>query len=205
MSADNQKRDGQGRFKKKLFKAPDLSQPTAPKVSVPKETKKETKITRLLKPKKQVVIPEYNPVEEAMKVEAGLGKSKGIFGKKKQAQARQAVEEKFGEIDWNPESKFQELLPSELETSAIQSLGGPTPEKELREYSGKTGKVFKLKGPEPEIVKVAELALLTFVEVEESLELESENPFRNSAHVIISIDEYDVRLTLAEIIFIPRG
>jgi hypothetical protein len=205
MSADNQKRDGQGRFKKKMFKAPDLSFPAAPKISAPSEPKKETPLSRLLKPKKQVVIPEYNPVEEALRLEAGLSKPKGVFGRKKQAEARKAAEDKFGEIDWNPNSKFEEVTPSELETSAIQSLGGPTPEKELRQHSGKSGKVFKLKGAEPEIVKVAELALLTFVEADESLSLESDNPFRNHPHVIISIDEHDVRLHLNEVIFLPKG
>lgn len=205
MSADNQKRDSQGRFKKKMFKAPDLSFPSAPKVVAPVEPKKENKIYKLFKPKKQIVIPEYNALEEAIKVEAGLSKPKGLFGKKKQEEARRAVEDKFGVIDWNPEARFEEINPSELETSMLQSLGGPTPEADLRSYSGKQGKVFRIKDSDKEIVKIAEVALLTFVEVEESLELDADNSFRNSAHVVISIDEHDVRLNLEEVIFIPKS
>ncbi len=203
MPAENQKRDSQGRFKKKMFKAPDLSSPTAPKVAIPSQPKKQNPISKLLKPKKEVVIPIYNPVEEAAKMETALDKPKGLFGKKKQEKARKEVEGKFGLIDWNPESKFEEITPDELETTMIQSLGGPTPINDLRRMSGSQGKVFKIKN-DGDIVKIAELALLTFVEAEESLELESENEFRNIEHVVVSIEDYDVRLTVNEVIFIQK-
>ena len=204
MSADNQKRDSQGRFKKKMFKAPDLSFPSAPKIAAPAEPKKENKLTKLLKPKKQIVIPEYNALEEAIKVEAGLTKPKGFFGKKKQEEARKAVEEKFGEIDWNPEAKFDEVTSQDLATESIQTLGVPTSESDLRKHSGKVGRLFKIKEATGEVVKVAESALLTFVEIEDSLSLDSDNPYRNVAHIMISIDEYEVRLNLNEVIFVPK-
>jgi hypothetical protein len=201
-----QKRDKIGRFKKKGPTLPSFDSPlSAPPKLVEKEEKKQKSILEKFKPKK-IVIPEYNPVVEAKKIEEALETPKGWGAKKKQATLRAEVEDKFGDINWDPEARLPREDMTELDTVAISSLNGPTPVEQLKEYSGKTGKAFRFTREadgSPIITKIAENATLMFVDINESLTLPQDNLYRNIEHVILKIGEHEVRLPLTEIIFTP--
>lgn len=206
--ADNQKRDSIGRFKKKRISAPAFDAPSSalPKLKEP-EKKVKPSILDKMKPKK-LVIPEYNPILEAARLENALAKPKGLFGKKKQLELQKEVERKFGEIDWNLEAKFEDGSLSEEETVSITTYTSATSRDLLRSYDGKTGRAYRFiesDSGETDVVKIAESAELRFVEISESLDLEQDNLLRNQEHVIIMIGEHKVRLALNTIIFKPSN
>jgi hypothetical protein len=205
---DNQKRDSIGRFKKKRLKGPsfDTSNSSVPRLKE-SEAKAKPSILEKIKPKK-FIMPEYNPVLEAMKLESALSKPKGLFGKKKQLELKKEVERKFGDIDWNPDAKFEETTLSEEETASISTYDSPTSRDSLRSYDGRTGRAYrfiKSDSDEITIVKIAENAELKFVEIAESLDLDQNDILRNQEHVIIVIGDHNVRLPLNTIIFKPKN
>lgn len=201
-----QKRDNLGRFKKKGPSLPSFDSPLSapPKLSKP-EDKKPQSILDKFKPKK-LVIPNYNPVVEATKIEEALKKPTGWGAKKKQAILRAEVESTFGEIDWDPNAVLPVEELTESDTVMITTLNGPTAKSQLIEYSGKNGKAFRFTQEvdgTPNITKIAENAVLHFVTIEESLTLGPENIYRNIEHVSLMIGTHEVRLPLEEIIFSP--
>lgn len=206
--SENQKRDRLGRFKKKGPSLPTFDSPISapPKLDIPEKAKPKSVLEKF-KPKK-IVIPEYNPVVEANKVENALKPAKGWGAKKKQAALRAEVEDKFGEIDWDPNATLPREEMTSADTVAITTLNGPTPKATLIEYSGRNGKAFRftieLDGT-PNITKIAENATLKFVPINESLTLAQDNIYRNTEHVLLIIGTYEARLPLTEIIFAPHS
>jgi hypothetical protein len=204
---DKQKRDSIGRFKKKRPQAPSFD---APKSTLPKlkesDTRTKPSLLEKMKPKR-INIPEYNPVLETERLEKAISKPKGLFGRKKQLELKKEVESKFGDIDWNLDTKFDEIDLSDEETASIGTYTSPTPRDILRSYDGKTGRAYRFiesESGEINIVKIAENAELRFVEIAESLDLEQIDPLRNQEHIIIIIGEHKVRLPLNTIIFNPK-
>jgi hypothetical protein len=201
-----QKRDKIGRFKKKGPTLPSFDSPiSAPPKLGEKEEKKQKSILEKFKPKK-IVIPEYNPIVEAKKLEEALEIPKGWGAKKKQAALRAEVEDKFGDINWDPNARLPREEMTESDTVAISTLDGPTPIEKLKEYSGNSGKAFRFMREadgSPLITKIAENATLIFVDINESLTLSQENIYRNIEHVLLKIGDYEARLPLEEIIFTP--
>lgn len=205
--SDEQKRDRLGRFKKKGPKMPTFDSPISapPKLILPEE-KKQKSVLEKFKPKK-IVIPEYNPVVEAAKVEDALKPAKGWGAKKKQETLRAEVEDKFGEINWDPNATLPREEMNSEDTTVIMALNGPTSKEKLIEFSTKNGKAFRfvreLDGT-PNITKIAENATMRFIPLNESLTLPEDNIYRNTEHVLLTVGTQEARLPLTEIIFSPH-
>lgn len=208
MSDERQKRDSQGRFKKKGLSLPSFDSPvgTPPKLVEPEKEKKKSILDKF-KPKK-LVIPEYNPVVESKKLEEAMLEPKGWGAKKKQAALRDEVENTFGEIDWDPETRFPRVELTEEDTTAISTYAGPTSLEKLKSYDGIAGRAYRFNkklDDDISITKIAERVVLRFITLENSLSLTLENPNRNREHILLAVGDYEVRLPTSEVIFIPAN
>jgi hypothetical protein len=206
MSDERQKRDSQGRFKKKGLSLPSFDSPlsTPPKLAEPEKEKKKSVLDKF-KPKK-LVIPEYNPVIESKKLAEAMTEPKGWGAKKKQAALRLEVENTFGEIDWDPDTKFPRVELTEEDTTTISTYAGPTSLEKLKSYDGMSGRAYRFVkkiDDDISITKIAEKVTLRFITLENSLSLSVDNPNRNKEHVLLLVGDYEVRLSTSEVIFIP--